>query len=84
MKSKAYIIAGNKIVAEVRTSLKSGEIVRFAYNKVREKINAAREWNLVNSWPGKISRAKKWEKKFRSQVVHDVGEQINYGEFFIF
>ncbi len=82
MESKAYIIADNKIVAEVRTSLRNGETVRFAFGKVREEINAARDWNLANSWPGKISRAKKWDAAFaKSRMCW--GYEINPEEFYI-
>jgi len=78
MKTKAFIISQNKVVAQVETDLKNGEAVIYSHLKLEEKINAARAWNLVNAGSGKISRNKKWEK---SQFKY--GKEVNKGEFFI-
>ncbi|NCY20674.1 hypothetical protein EBX31_01800 [bacterium] len=84
MKTKAFIIANNKVVAEVETDLGNGADIIFGYQKVEEHINANRKWNLVNSKNGKISRAKKWRKIFNGQAEGmQYGNEINQGEFFI-
>lgn len=84
MKTKAFIVAKNEVIAEVETKLLSGEYVRFGYSKTEERIDASREWNLVNAKNGKISRDKKWEKKFCAQKEEmQWGKEINSGEFFI-
>lgn len=83
MKTKAYIIKNNQIIAEVKTELKNGESVRFAYQKTRESIDANREFSLVNARDGKISRAKKWLKEAEKRYQTDYAIEINEGEFCI-
>jgi len=84
MKSKAYIIANDEVVAQVFTSLRSGASVRWACAKVSEKIDAAREWNLVNAEVGKISRAKKWESIYARTPDECIGVEVNFREFHVF
>lgn len=82
MKTTAFIISNNEIIAQVTTDLKNQASVIFANQKAKEEINANREYNLVNASHGKISRAKKWFDKARSQDVNFATE-INTGEFLI-
>lgn len=77
MTVQAYIICNNEAVATVTTDLKNGAEVEFSSVIVKEAINQAREFNLVNSRWGKISRAKKWSKK----AIHALAVEINDGEF---
>ena len=77
MTIQAYIICNNEVVASVETDLENGAEVEFSSVVVREEINQSREFNLVNSRWGKISRAKKWSKK----AVYKTAVEINNGEF---
>lgn len=79
---KAYIIKNNKLIAEVETDLASGEAVYFSSQRVKEYIDANREYNLVNSSTGKISRAKKYEKEAIENECY--GTEINSREFYIY
>jgi hypothetical protein len=82
MKTSAYIIKDETIIATVETELKNGELVEFAYQHCEEKINASRAFNLINSKNGKISRARKWSKQ--SEYCHlDSAAEINDGEFLV-
>ena len=84
MKTKAFIVAKNKVIAEVETDLSNGAHIIFGYQKVKWHINANRKWNLVNSRNGKISRAIKWRKIFDAQAEEiQSGKEINKGEFFL-
>lgn len=82
MKTTAFIISNNEIVAQVATDLKNQSSVRFSNKKIKEEINANREYNLVNAAHGKISRAKKWFNKAKTQEL-DFGIEINQGEFLV-
>lgn len=77
MTIQAYIICNNEVVATVITELKNGAEVEFSSLVLKNKINQAYEFNLVNSHRGKISRAKKWSKK----AIHASAVEINDGEF---
>lgn len=54
----AYIIENNEIVAQVETDLSNGTRVQFAYDR---SGGTSRNYKLVNSRCGKISRAKRWD-----------------------
>lgn len=82
MKTTAFIISNNEIIAQVTTDLKNQSAVTFSTQKVKEEINANREWNLLNAANGKISRAKKWFDKSKTQDVN-FGTELNEGEFLI-
>lgn len=84
-KTKAYIISNNgkELIASVETNLNSGEVVFFSENRIKECINANREWNLVNVGRGKISRAQKWRKTWVQTLDSLVGIEINKGEFYL-
>lgn len=75
----AYIVKNNEVIATVNTELKSGVRVEYAHSKCAESIDASREFNLVNSSYGKISRAKKWDKEH----VESHAVEINSNEFFV-
>lgn len=77
----AYIIQNDTVIASVKTELKSGTSVKFSAMKVKEEIDANRDFNLVNAMPGKISRAKRWDKEADQCEV--VGSEINPCEFLI-
>ena len=79
MKSSAYIIRNNTVIALVSTELKNGAEVEYSFNSTAEAINADREVNLVNAKWGKISRAKKWAKEYTDSV----GVEVNTAEFLI-
>lgn len=77
----AYIIRNNKFIATIDTDLKNGAEVAYAFNRCEEKINANREWNLVNAKYGKVSRAKKWQKE--AALSNETGISISPDEFYI-
>jgi hypothetical protein len=77
---KAYIIANGKPIAEVATDCKNGAIIRYGYIRVTERINASRDWSLVNAHDAKISRAKRWGS---FQLPDRTAVEIYPGEFFI-
>lgn len=79
----AYIIRDDKLVAVIRTTLKAGAQVRFAFHSCEEAIDASRSQNLVNARWGKISYAKKWEKVALKNGYNYVGEEINDNEFLL-
>ena len=54
----AYLIKDNKIICELKTTLKSGRNVEFSSSYCEEFLNANREYNLINAKTAKISRAK--------------------------
>ena len=82
MKTTAFIVSNNEIVAQVTTDLNNQATVIFSNKKAKEEINANREYNLINASHGKISRAKKWFNKAKTQDVNFATE-INIGEFLI-
>ncbi|MEL0577041.1 hypothetical protein AACK17_00620 [Pectobacterium punjabense] len=79
--STAYIIFNSSVVAIVDTDLANGADITFSAVKVKEEINANREFNLVNSQGGKISRAKRWGKE--ASKCDYFGREINPTEFLI-
>ena len=83
MKTKAFIISNNEIIAQVTTDLKNRASVIFANQKSKEEINANREYNLINAENAKISRAKKWFDMAKTQDVN-FGIEINQGEFLVY
>lgn len=78
MKTLAYIIKDNVVIAETETELKNGSTVRYAFNVCKEAINADRKYNLVNARIAKISRAKKYQNK-----TQEYAKEINSAEFLI-
>jgi len=78
-KSNAYIIKNGEVIASTTTNLKNGASIEFSYQICQENINASREYNLVNSSTGKISRAKKWD--YEARCVCRSAIEINPGEF---
>lgn len=56
--TQCAIIKNNEVIAIINSNLKSGTTVKFAYKKVRDALDANREFNLVNAHSGKISRRK--------------------------
>lgn len=56
----SYLISNGKLVAYTSEQLKSGELVRVAYNITQDSIY---EFNylLVNARMAKVSNAKKWD-----------------------
>lgn len=80
VKKMAYIIKNNEVVAIANTELKNGVEVQFSSLTTEEKVNANRNYNLVNAQTGKISRAKKWEA---SAKYADYATEINPGEFLL-
>lgn len=80
----AYIVKDGEIVCSVKTELKNGTKVIYSWNRCDEKINASREFNLVNARTGKISRAKKYDQyrmEFSSAAC--LATEINPGEFYL-
>lgn len=78
----SFIIRNNELIAETKGDFKSGEEVFFAYEKCEEAIDANREFNLVNQRTGKISNAKKWERKAKFCLHLPLAIEINKWEFF--
>lgn len=76
MKTRAFIVRNDDIIAEVMTELKDGSEVRYAYDRCEERISANREYNLVNARFAKISRAKKYENQ-RLYENFDTAVQLN-------
>lgn len=81
----SYIIKNGSIIAKINADLASGTTVRYAFAKVTEVIDAAREFNLVNSHTATIGNGAKWDAKWSKVHFNDFvfGEEINPGEFFI-
>jgi len=77
--SNAVIVKNGQVLAEIDTELKNGTSVSYGYQKVKEEIDANREYNLVNMRTGKISR----NKKFLKEYVDHYAVEINEREFFI-
>lgn len=67
--STAFIIKNNTLIASTDTDLKNGELVYYAYLSSKEHINKNRDLQLVNAKIGKISRAKKWIKKYSNENI---------------
>lgn len=81
MKSRAVILDGRQVIAAVDTNLKNGEAIQYAYLKIKEEINANRDFNLVNAKTGKISR----NKRFLDEYDPDsFAKEINPGEFYCY
>jgi hypothetical protein len=82
MKTCAYIINNNNVIAEINTELKNGQSVTYAYSRSKEEIDANRKWCLCNSKIGKISRNNKYKKSARSNYW--VAEEIMPKEFYVY
>ncbi len=82
--SNAYIIKNGDIVCSLDTDLENGTVVRYAFDKSKEELDANREYNLVNEKTGKISRAKKYDE-YRYEVASMglIATEINEKEFYI-
>lgn len=81
----SYIVKNGSLMAKINAELTSGTEIRYATQRVAEQINAAREFNLVNSHSAKIGNGAKWDKKWAKVEGDDFvfGVEINPGEFFI-
>ena len=75
----SYLIKNDRVIAETSLTLKSGEEVRYSNTLTKDKINANREFSLVNADYAKISNAKKWRK----DEIYDHAALINDGEFHV-
>ncbi len=79
-----YIIRNGEVIATVDTELKNGTVIEYAFQKGKEELDTNREYNLINSKTGKISRAKKYNQ-YRHEIaaigMHAI--EINPKEFFI-
>lgn len=80
----SYIISNdNELIAKVRAGEQPpGLEVKYGFEKSKEAINAARDYNLVNARTGKISNAKKWDKVFAESEC-GFATEINPGEFLV-
>jgi hypothetical protein len=76
----SYLIKDGQLIAATSKALKSGDMVRVAYDTVKEEIDANREYNLLNGFDCKVSNAKKWEKEFNNSEC-GYSSEINEGEF---
>ncbi len=81
VKTKAFIISRNRVIATCETELDNNSEIRFAYLVAKEQINANFDYNLVNAKKGKISRAKKWDNNKNFDV--DFASEINHADFHI-
>jgi len=82
--TRAYIIKNKEVLGIIETLLTSGNY-DASYKKCEEKINANREYNLVNAFTIKLSRDKKWEKNYRKNNFNCSSvEIINDDEFYLF
>lgn len=79
----SFIIINGNLIAKTEEKIKSGTMVSFSYQRTKEKINASRQWNLLNSRMGKISNAKKLDKKYLESEGVFNAQQINYLEFLL-
>jgi uncharacterized protein (UPF0264 family) len=77
----AYIISNDTVIASVKTDIKNGTVVAYSTQKVKEEIDANRDFNLVSAINGKISRAKRWNQD--AAYCELIGVEINPCEFFI-
>lgn len=75
MKTTAYIIRNDKLIAEVETELKNGAEIQFACN--------TSNGILVNALSGKISRAKKWAAAASRDFNLNYGKEVSKGDFLI-
>jgi len=73
----SYLIRNNEVVAETSETYKSGAIVEYSHDVVEEKINAAREYNLLNARTAKISNAEKWGKGSQLYSQRRLAKAIN-------
>ena len=79
--SNAYIIMKDTIIACIDTDLKNGTWIDFSFNKSKNAIDANRDYDLVNSKCGIISRAKKYDRDRDSHTFF--GTEINPKEFYV-
>lgn len=81
MNKVALVNRNNEVVAYASTELKNGSMVDFSFDRVKENINANREYNLVNAVRVKVSRNKKY---FNDEMMAYLpnAKEINYGEFY--
>jgi hypothetical protein len=77
----SYIIKKGELIAKLSVERKSGELVRFSDVTCEEKINAAREFNLVNAQTGRISNAANWNHIYRKSEGVEIATEINPGEY---
>ena len=71
-----------ELVTYTSKKLKSGELVKVAFDRCRETTSSNREWNLVNAIECKASNAKKWDK-VNPMSYADGCIEINENEFYI-
>ena len=79
-----YIVINGTAVAEIGDpcSLPRGTSVSFSHLRVKENINASREYNLVNSGRGKISDSKKYQDCFNLPLAHEINNGVD-NEFYL-
>ena len=79
-----YIVINGKAVAEIGDPcyLPRGTGVSFSHLRVKENINANREYNLVNSETGKISDSKKYHGCFNLPLAYEINNGID-NEFYL-
>ena len=64
----AYIIKNNEIIAQVHDDHQAG-YCEFFYHWIKEEINANFDFIGVNRSSGKISHARKWDKKAKEREI---------------
>ena len=74
-----YIVINGAAVAEIGEPccLPRGTSVSFSHLRVKENINANREYNLVNSKTGKISDSKKYHGCFNLPLAYEINDGID-------
>lgn len=77
----AYIIRNNTVIATVSTGLPNGTEIQYSHEKIREELDANRDYNLLNAKSAKISRAQRWEKEASKCCTSAV--EINPLEFLL-
>lgn len=74
--TEAYIVKNEKLIAIVTTDLKAGTVVQYSSLKCFNRLDANREFDLVNAEVGTISRARKFYNQTKQQYI-DVAVRIN-------
>lgn len=80
----SFIIHNGRLIAKTPRQIKSGTPVIFSTQRVEERINADRDWNLLNASHGKVSNDKKWDEKYMKSEGCFTAEEINYLEFLVY
>lgn len=82
----AYIVQNGSIVAKVEgafTPVKGS--IRFSSQRAEERIDAAREWNLVSASTGRLVEGSTWDAKWSKTPcgADRYAEQLVDGEFYV-